>query len=183
MVIVLEGIDGCGKTTFANMLKEDYNCLIIQPKTFLPKKGEQGLTAWYEALRLAAHHIDYHDRAGRLVVVDRWIPSLIAYNSNLGNRLPNITEAVEGIKNVYNRTHYGILFICSAFFWKKRDKNDSIEMRSSSWHDSVQNCLYGIMLEDKNKNFLFGSHSPMYYLYPRVIEKLTEHTNISQYEK
>ncbi len=113
-LIVIEGLDGSGKTTQAKKLKDyleskGYSVVLLKEPTDGPKgqqirmRLENGNVDQFELMRLYAE--DRYDNVtnniipalnrGKIVIVDRYVPSSLVYQSIDGPTLEQILEANE----------------------------------------------------------------------------------------
>ena len=111
-MIVIEGMDGSGKTTQAKMLKrylesKGYPVVLLKEPTDGPKgqqirmRLENGNVDQFELMRLYAE--DRYENVtnniipalneGKIVIVDRYVPSSLVYQSINGPTLEQILEA------------------------------------------------------------------------------------------
>ena len=111
-LIVIEGVDGSGKTTQAKMLteylkKRGYPVILLKEPTDGPKgklirlRLENGNVNQFELMRLYAedryenviNNIKPALNEGKIVIVDRYVPSSLVYQSINGPTIEEILEA------------------------------------------------------------------------------------------
>ncbi len=181
MFITFEGIDGSGKTTQIEMLKQKMsglniaNCFVHDPGSteigekirnilLSPESREMSLTAevlLYAAARaqLISQVIEPALAAGKVVVCDRFIHSSLAYQGfGLGYDLDNIILIN---KEAMGKIWPDLVFIMdievkeslSRCTYKSRNgqEKDRIEQRSSEFYHRVRRGYLTLAEEDKNR--------------------------------
>ncbi len=90
LFIVIDGLDAVGKTTAARLLSQNLDAFYLRPLSALKKQQLQQMQAdgatsadahafTLHALRKTCEVVDQHRCAGKTVVIDRYLPSILSY--------------------------------------------------------------------------------------------------------
>ncbi|SIO93961.1 deoxynucleoside kinase [Vibrio spartinae] len=174
-LVILEGVDGSGKTTIGKLLKDSLNCdFLIQPngsnklgflRDILKSNDKEFDKLARQLLHTCSHIVDYYDlitSINKTIIMDRSYISALVYSSAQGENNKNI----QLLKSIHNSV-YGNLSDKFDIYIIILEKGNRIETLDNSYYE---NKLDLNLVEELYKkvvhtgNYYFGSEEKIFHV-------------------